>query len=427
MTVPLYSNAQALTIKPNNAHAGLWFERFFNGFDKNKDWQIPKPDDKQDAKKDWIKTVTGQQGDKAKLENFAKRQHALVTALQGQSRCYTTDWHFVTGMGNPHPVENGFSWHPTLAVPYLAGSAVKGLVRAWVELEKIELLAEVKNGNDLPEEKQTKLKEINNRLLRWFGTEDKEKKEKVAEQAGDFIFFDAIPHTPPTLLCDIMTPHMGDWYESGNNPLDNRGNIDPSRIPADWHEPVPVPFLAVKNAQFIFSIAVRKPNNDAHLAELPAIFEALNKALLWLGAGAKTAAGYGYMDNKPEDNKQFEQKKNEWAKKERVDAEDDKRKQELNDKVKNLSPAAQNYFKDENKQKWETDKDNFLQNGEIEKCLSELEVNPDADILADIVRLLNTHIAGLLDYPDKVKGRKAKPVYSDRQQKIAQRIKALQS
>ncbi|MDD2725258.1 MAG: hypothetical protein PHH59_14715 [Methylovulum sp.] len=41
-------------------------------------------------------------------------------------------------------------------------------------------------------------------------------------------------------------------------------------------------------------------------------------------------------------------------------------------------------------------------------------------------RLLNKHIAGLLDNPDKVQGKKAKPVYSDRQRKIAQRIKTLQ-
>ena len=35
----------------------------------------------------------------------------------------------VTGMGNPHPLESGFTWHPTLGMPYLPGSAV-GLVRA---------------------------------------------------------------------------------------------------------------------------------------------------------------------------------------------------------------------------------------------------------------------------------------------------------
>ena len=289
MSLPLYCNNQAYSTKPDHAHAGLWFERFFNGYDN--DWTIADT-----AKQTWIKSVTGQQGDKTKLDDFAKRQHTLVTALQGDSHCYTTDWHFVTGMGNPHPVENGFSWHPTLAVPYLAGSAVKGLVRAWVELEKIEILAELKNGDDLSEEKRADLKRINDRLKHWFGTEDK---EQVAEQMGDFIFFDAIPSKPPTLLCDIMTPHMGKWYEQGDT-----GSLHPDAIPADWHEPVPVAFLAVKNVQFIFSIAARNPNNKPDdVKELAKIFEALNKALLWLGAGAKTATGYGYMNEGDADKK----------------------------------------------------------------------------------------------------------------------------
>ena len=299
MSTPLYQDSPIPDVKPDTAHAGLWFERFFNGYNQN--WEIPKPDKKtnKDIKRDWITSVTekdGKVGNSSQLKLFQQRQQNLVAALQGESHCYTTDWHFVTGMGNPHPVENGFSWHPTLAAPYLAGSAVKGLVRAWVEMNDDGL------SND---EKKARLKH-------WFGTEDK---EQVAEQAGDFIFFDAIPHRPPVLLCDIMTPHMGKWYEQGD---DAQKNLNPAVIPADWHEPVPVPFLAVKNAQFIFSIAARNPNNKPDdVKELANVFEALNNALLWLGAGAKTAAGYGYMSIDPDfvkeqaeaEQKQTEQKR----------------------------------------------------------------------------------------------------------------------
>jgi CRISPR-associated protein Cmr6 len=267
MQAPLYKTVQAPLAKYSNAHAGLWFERFFNGYDS--EWTVAA-----DAKQTWIKSVTGKQGDIEKLAAFASRQQALVSVLQGESRFYKTDWHCVTGMGNPHPVENGFSWHPTLAVPYLAGSAVKGLVRAWVEM----------NEDGLSDE------EKRNRLKDWFSTEDK---KDVAEQAGNFIFFDAIPSEPPLLICDIMTPHMGKWYEQGDT-----GSLNSDAIPADWHEPVPVPFLAVKKAQFIFSIAARNPQNQAHIDELSKVFEALDNALTWLGAGAKTAAGYGQMSSK---------------------------------------------------------------------------------------------------------------------------------
>lgn len=388
MQAPLYRDALASLAKPDSAHAGLWFERFFNGYDR--EWTVAA-----DAKQTWIKSVTGKQGDVAKLSDFASRQQVLVSVLQGESRFYKTDWHFVTGMGNPHPVENGFTWHPTLAVPYLAGSAVKGLVRAWVEM----------NDDCLSDE------EKKSRLKHWFGTEDK---KEVAEQAGNFIFFDALPNEPPVLLCDIMTPHMGKWYEQGDT-----GSLNPDVIPADWHEPVPVPFLAVKEARFVFSIAARHPENKADVEELEKVFAALKNALCWLGAGAKTAAGYGYME---EDEKATADLKRQLE----HNAEQQRKERALQDKLQNFSELAQSYFKQADQQDWENNKDKFLQNGEIENWLEKLESNLDKDILTDLVRLLNKHIVGLLENPNKVQGKKAKPVYSDRQQKIAHRIKILQ-
>ena len=264
MATPLYQHAGIPDKKPDNAHAGLWFDRFFNRYQS--DW---KSLESEEAKSEWIKQVRGQVGQQTQLEKFVTRQTALVSQLKGRSHRYITDWHFVTGMGNSHPVENGFSWHPTLGVPYLAGSAVKGLVRAWVELNDDGLNKDDKKA----------------RLISWFGTE---KKGDVADQAGELIFFDAIPDRQPGLVCDIMTPHMGDWYAEGG-----KGNPHNTKaLPADWHEPVPVTFLAVKHAQLIFSIA---PRRAEQADQLDAAFSALNQALEWLGAGAKTATGYGYM------------------------------------------------------------------------------------------------------------------------------------
>ena len=270
MIAPLYSGIDIPLKKPEEAHSGLWFDRFFNRYTAV--WDL---DDT--AKTEWIKSMSGTVGQSRQLKSFIKRQYSLVKQLQGSSQRYKTDWHFVTGMGNSHPVENGFSWHSTLGVPYIAGSAVKGLVRAWVELN------------------EDKLEDVDKRarLKRWFGTETK---EEVAEQAGAFIFFDAIPEQRPSLMADIMTPHMGDWYADGA-----KGNPNNAKaVPADWHEPIPVAFLAVKQAQFIFSIAPRKAQTDESEkerqdAQLKAVFEALEQALEWLGSGGKTGAGYGYM------------------------------------------------------------------------------------------------------------------------------------
>ncbi|MGH8608166.1 MAG: RAMP superfamily CRISPR-associated protein [Gammaproteobacteria bacterium] len=65
------------------------------------------------------------------------RHRAFVEGILGGC-CVpmTTDWRLVSGLGNGHPLETGFVWHRTLGMPYLPGSAVKGLVRAWADPEK---------------------------------------------------------------------------------------------------------------------------------------------------------------------------------------------------------------------------------------------------------------------------------------------------
>jgi len=259
--LPLYSEAQCYMGKkkvPDSAHAGLWYDRFFNCYNKN--WTVPK-DEK--GKLGWINTVTKEKvGDDGQLKAFCRRQQTLLEASGGQSLVMRTDWHFVTGMGNNHPVENGFAWHHTLGVPYLTGAAVKGMVRAWCEVW---------------EEDDIDIKE-------WFGD---------TEQSGELIFFDAVPTVPVKLKADIMTPHYGKWYAEGES-RPNRSDT----VPADWYDPVPVPFLVVdKGASFQFSVAKRAGSD----IDLCAATKALGDALQWLGAGAKTATGYGrFVENEGE-------------------------------------------------------------------------------------------------------------------------------
>ncbi|MBU0500421.1 MAG: type III-B CRISPR module RAMP protein Cmr6 [Gammaproteobacteria bacterium] len=283
MTAPLYYDAQA-PASVNHGHRGLWFDRFFNRY--SEEWKL---DDT--AKKGWIDTVTvGKAGDREQCEAAVQRISTLCSALCGESRVYAASWHLTTGLGNPHPVENGFLWHPTLGTPYIAGSAVKGLVRAWVESWQ-----GFDDENDRPAT-----------LYRWFGSEDKDpierKKRRAAgfnppsqgqdldTEAGGFIFFDALPVEPVTLKADVMTPHMGKWYEKGGEI--NSVN-EAERIPADWHDPVPVCFLVADRPIFLFAIA---PRTKVAIGELDEVMNALGQALEWLGAGAKTAVGYGVME-----------------------------------------------------------------------------------------------------------------------------------
>jgi CRISPR-associated protein Cmr6 len=288
---------------PDNAHHGLWFDRFINGYDSN--WQL-KADKDHDAKRQWIDTVadsgSGPCGDRDQLSAQQLRRDQLARAIGGQTRCYSTDWHFATGLGLPHPVENGLLWHPTLGVPYLTGAAVKGMVRAFAET----WMDPIAN----PRQRQS-----------WFGSQQH---GDIPEQAGDYIYFDALPIAPIRLIGDIMTPHMGNWYQQGGG----RNALDRGTCPGDWHEPVPIPFLVVKDASFQFAIAPRGPHGNPE--DLTRLLDLLDQALAWIGAGAKTAVGYGSMGRAPKEEASLQQRR-----------EDISRQQAERKRRQTLSPAEQ--------------------------------------------------------------------------------------
>jgi CRISPR-associated protein Cmr6 len=244
----------------DQVHLGLFFSRFFS-------WKAFNTDDKQhiDAKKAFLNQFyRPNYGNTTQLERCVTRQMLLNTSLPSRYLVAKSDWHWVTGMGNSHPLENGFDWHHTLAMPYLPGSSVKGLLRAYCELQ------------GMPKAQ----------LLQWFGSEDKDPKKCTAQQqAGQLIFFDAIPCAKADILPDVMTPHTGDWQQEGA-----KGKT----APADWHDPIPVAFLVAKNLTLLFSVALA---NHATLDEsvLDEVKQLLEEALGFLGAGAKTATGYGTM------------------------------------------------------------------------------------------------------------------------------------
>jgi CRISPR-associated protein Cmr6 len=278
--LPLYAGAE-FHAPSGGRNLGLVWDRFFNGYTADFAGFLEIPQNKatgqeaQQGKADFIHGFDGKSIDAGK--GFALRQMALVDALGGESRVFSLAWNFATGLGNDHPTENGFTWHSTLGVPYLPGSTVKGLVRGWLE------------WNDSKDA----------RLKPWFGSEEK---EHPTEQAGWFLFFDAVPVNQVTLGADVMTPHCGEWYEKGGNEDKFRwvgGEPDPKVVPADWHSPIPVTFLVVKKAAFVFGVAVREglPEDQASDAnsQLGEVMRVLAEALEWAGAGAKTAVGYGRM------------------------------------------------------------------------------------------------------------------------------------
>ena len=179
---------------------------------------------------------------------------------------------FVIGMGNEHPLENGFSFLWPYGVPYLPGSSVKGVIRqAFREL-------------DIDEAATTALLGLESER----GSQD--------HQRGALIFHDVIPEIAGgSLKVEIMNPHFNDYYQKGKTPHEN-------------DNPVPIYFLAVpEGSRFDFMVScdeafLQRLNSDLVKQDESGqprwqvlLQQAFEYAFDWLGFGAKTRVGYGAM------------------------------------------------------------------------------------------------------------------------------------
>lgn len=267
-----FSHGQRVSIP----HPGLIFDKFIDcwGLEHGR-WSFQEPSHQRGiglalqrgSKHQWLdETIALYEKEEnvrflnRQLSHHHTRQRALIERLGGGCVEVKTDWRFVTGMGNGHPFEAGFTWHRTLGVPYLTGSSVKGLMRAWAD--------PVKGWGGVAD-----VHEVN----RLFGDSD-------AHGAGILILFDALPDPAPTLELDILNPHYGEYYRSPDK-----------QPPADYLQPKPVFFLTVAPRQpFCFYLAPR-PSSQTPDKDLDFGLELLETALEMLGAGGKTAVGYGTM------------------------------------------------------------------------------------------------------------------------------------
>lgn len=408
--LPLYKALQSKNEKPElkkNGNAGLWFERFFDAYPEFGKTKAELSDNEKeslvDAENEWLDKFCGTVGDAVQLERKALQQLALIQSLKGGAHVYETQWHFVTGMGIPHPIENGLIWHPTLGVPYLPGAAVKGIVRAWLETW----------GGDADTQKQKAC------LLALFGSDDKDSRnQQVDNQAGGLIFFDALPVSSVRLGIDVMTPHMGDWYAQGNTIKDLQK--ESKKIPADWHDPVPVKYLVVKEAKFLFSVA---PRHKEYIGEVCDVMSALKDALDLLGAGAKTAVGYGQLAQDDEETNRLHTQLREIHH-QKLQMQQESRIKET------LSELAFKFYKQSRQAGWESNKDSFCRdfNGPVGKdWLETLRQSCDPDLHEQIATLVNLHFARIMNDPDRTQGRRAKPVYKDWIREVAKQLIAFSS
>ena len=257
--------------------------------------------------------------DKATMRALAQRQ---AHTAQATSKVFTLDAiataPFTTGLGNEHPLENGFAFLNPYGLPYLPGSGIKGVVRqaarelaggdwgdahGWSE-EKIHLLGGIELST----------------IDALFGLESANGDSDHVR--GALSFWDAIPQIPgDSLAVDVMTPHQSHYYQKNNSPKSGS-----STSPHDSGQPNPISFLTLPpGTGFAFHVVC----DQAHLMRLApdlahdALWEklltaAFEHAFEWLGFGAKTAVGYGAMQVNERARHQRQQAQAEAAKAEQL-------------------------------------------------------------------------------------------------------------
>lgn len=270
---PLYREvSEAKPWGKSGANAGLVFNKFASGWSRSSSWKF---DDAQNNAGGWLKNFANRSAGEGELiKELAFRQRELVENLGGRVFAFKNSGRFVMGMGNAHPLENGLTWHPTLGVPYLPGSSLKGVLRSW----DLQEFGEVNDKGQLKSRKEA---------ARAFGTQG---------CIGDLIFFDLLPLKPLRLAREIMTPHYGEYYQN-------------QKIPGDWESPVPIQYLAVeKDQEWQLGIAFQKRScTDTSPAIWEEIETLVSEALVWAGAGAKTAIGFGRFDRNADAEKRGKQ------------------------------------------------------------------------------------------------------------------------
>lgn len=278
MKLPLPSDTQTIlhvdNILTKTSNLGLLFSKYVSVWSDDWTTEEKRGKDKVNLKAEFLDQIEKEsfciKQSKESVDSLYKRQLSMIQGLKSSGWHVeffkaTTDSRLIIGLGAASVIETGMTLHPLYGFPYLPGSGLKGLARAYAEI------AEVASKEEL-------------HVI--FGSDDKNPRLASENIQGKVFFIDGLPTTFPKLELDIMNPHYGEYYR-GEKP------------PADYLNPVPVTFLAVAaDERFSFAVFSR----DKELAEKAKSW--LIGGLTDLGAGGKTNVGYGYfkIDSPPAHN-----------------------------------------------------------------------------------------------------------------------------
>lgn len=254
--------------------------------------------------------------DKRLLQNLLARQDACAAKLPETVLYHsqaTAQSPFTTGLGNEHPLENGFAFLNPYGLPYLSGSGVKGVLR-----QAARELIDGCWGTDTHGWNENGIQAL-------FGSDDEGNPHR-----GALSFWDVIPLIQgDALQVEVMTPHQSHYYQKKAD-----RKTDDSISPHDSGQPTPINFLTVPaesnfNFYVICDVALLQHKHPELVIDnvwKSMLTVAFEHAFEWLGFGAKTAVGYGAMvsiERRQSLQKQAEERKEaeKLAEKERKQAE----------------------------------------------------------------------------------------------------------
>lgn len=323
--VPNYVK-QNIKSKPNMP-PGHWFSMFYLGYTDS--FEVGK-----DGKVASLLQIV-EKSDRAICKPLVERQEKLANKLEAFMCPVKLAAPLAVGLGNEHPVENGFAFLNPYGVPYMAGSGIKGVMRKAAELlvlfpDNYEALdfgdtnlkaADINivdvwllfgfegdgasywscsksSHSDFVKAMKEQEKIKDSKRFEFFSEKAFEKKDrkkltevlfdgekididKVTLQ-GALRFWDGIPETGRVEV-EIMTPHHGHYL-----------NAEMPKAPHEQGQPNPIPFLVVPsgaNMNLIVEVDEKRlPENYDWRVKLKTIVDFASKLL---GFGAKTAMGYG--------------------------------------------------------------------------------------------------------------------------------------
>jgi len=279
------------------------------------------------AKSAWREVTELRSDDRDRMTALVRRQDELRYSGHGGELAVFDGLSvapFTTGLGNEHPLENGFAFLWPYGLPYLPGSGVKGVLRQAARGLATDVAIEGVAKWDVQTDWCASAIDV------LFGGQDSND-----AQRGALIFWDVMPQiTGNHLLREVMTGHQSHYYMGNESP----------------HEsgmPSPVYFLTVPpSSRFAFHVACDLPflrRVAPHLAEndrwKQLLHQAFAHAFDWIGFGGKTAVGYGAMVHDTEAEERREEERRARAAKHQAAEEARRREEEQQAALARMSPV----------------------------------------------------------------------------------------